>query len=137
MAKILRLWLALSGLTELVFGVSFAIKRGNHPLLAWISQSPGMSSATSAALDYVALFLALGCLFAAALQALALRWHMEEREEAYTLINVYGVFAVLGGLVLALMLSRAGSAGTASLVDRKSTRLNSSHSGLSRMPSSA
>jgi hypothetical protein len=108
MSMLLRLWLALSGLTELVFAVSFAIKRGAHPLLAWMS--PGTAGSTAGALDYVALFLALGCLLAAALQALALRWHMQDREEAYTLINVYGVFAVLGGLVLALMLSRAGSA---------------------------
>jgi hypothetical protein len=108
MAMALRLWLALSGLTELFFAVWFAIARGSHPLIKWMSAA-AMDTAAPA-FDQVALFLALGCLLAAALQALALRWHMQDREETYTLINVYGVFAVLSGLVLALMLASAKSA---------------------------
>jgi hypothetical protein len=109
MSILLRLLLALSGLIELGFGVSFFVVGSRHPFVVWMLERGGASGALGPVLDSVALFLGLACLLAAALHALALRWHMAERDEAYTIVNVYGVFAVLSGIALFMTFSRASA----------------------------
>ena len=63
--------------------------------------------------------------------------------KTYALLRAGDVLVIDGGgdlnqaLVGEIMMSRARAMGVAGFVDRKSTRLNSSHGGISRMPSSA
>jgi len=101
---LLRVIIAGSGLLELGLGLWLILGRGRHPWLAWLSPAGGAPAPWA---DFGAVFLGLACLLAAALHALALRWHFGEREEAYPLVQIYGGFAILGGLALSMVLSKA------------------------------
>lgn len=110
MRLVLRVLLGLSALIELVVGGALLIQRGGHP---WIAALLGRSDQSASELGFLALFLGLACVLGAALQLLALRWHLAERDEAYALINLYGGFLLLGGIALHLAFSRAAQSAAA------------------------
>ncbi|MBP6875367.1 MAG: hypothetical protein KBD56_04800 [Candidatus Eisenbacteria bacterium] len=94
--SILRTLVLLSGLIELLAGISLFGLRETHPFLRPFLQGQGASGM------FIALFLGLAALFAAALHWLMFQWLKQEREEGYLLVNVYGGFATLAGLALFL-----------------------------------
>ena len=111
MSIALRLLLWISGGIELALGIWFAVAGAEHPLLRTLA---GTEGAAPPAWRAVAYFLALACLFAAGLHGLILNWLRREREEAFALMNLYGVFALLSGIALYFAL-RGGTHPAASL----------------------
>jgi len=117
---LLRIVLAISGLLDAVAGIWFLAAGGDHPLMRWIAlQAPGAeASGASTGLVFLSVFFALACFLGAALQAVALVWLMQDRDDAYIWINLYGVFALLAGIALFVAFSSeppawAGARGTA------------------------
>jgi hypothetical protein len=88
---------ALSGLIEAAMGISMAIAGRSHFLLVAVPNQVWDSLPGS---RYVVLFAALACLAAAALHAYLLRGLLDDRAEAHTLVQAYGIFALLGGILL-------------------------------------
>lgn len=98
MTMALYVLVAVSGLIEAAMGISMAIAGRGHFLLAAVPTGvwawPGSK--------LVVLFAALACLAAAALHAFLLRALLDDRVEAHTLVQGYGIFALLGGILLFL-----------------------------------
>ncbi len=97
MMMALYVLVAISGLLEAAMGISMAIAGRGHFLLAAVPNAVWDALPGS---RFIVLFAALACLAAAALHAYLLRGLMDDRAEAHTLVQAYGVFALLGGIIL-------------------------------------
>jgi len=114
--SILKILIAVSGLIDAGAGIWFLAAAKEHPLLGWVMRQGAAGIAEGglpSSAIFLSLFLGLACLLAAGLQLLALWWLRDEREEAYSLLNLYGGFAVLAGLALFLAFTNSAGAGSA------------------------
>jgi len=108
MSMVLYVLVAISGLIDLVMGVTLVIFGPSHPLLRGITETAATAAPSGTTL--LVLFAALACFAAAALHVLLLRWLIQEREEAYPLLQGYGAFALIGGILLFIAFGARGSA---------------------------
>jgi hypothetical protein len=114
--SILKILIAVSGLIDAGAGIWFLAAAKEHPLLGWVIRQGAAGIAEGrlpSSVTFLSVFLGLACLLAAGLQLLALLWLRDEREEAYSLLNLYGGFAVLAGLALFLAFTNSAAARSA------------------------
>lgn len=100
MITALYVLIALSGLIEAATGVWLIVAGTEHPFLKWFLLQAGGMPEGSGPIRFLVFFAALACFLAAGLHFLIWRWLRRDREEAYQLLNLYGVFALLGGIAL-------------------------------------
>ncbi|MCK4303900.1 MAG: hypothetical protein KAY24_06650 [Candidatus Eisenbacteria sp.] len=111
MRGILCVIVVVSGLIETAAAVSLAIMRWDHPILRRLLDSNSMGISIEFSPDRIDLpiyFAALVFLLCAALHFLALRWLRDEKEEAHHLLNLYGTFSIVGGVLLFLAVGTVG-----------------------------
>jgi hypothetical protein len=107
MTVALYVLLAASALLEAAIGVSMVFMRTEHPLLSgvpdevWAAAPGGMPG-------FVSYFIALACLAVAGLHVQLFQCLRHDREEAHTLLQAYGGFCLVGGILLFLAFGRAG-----------------------------
>jgi hypothetical protein len=110
MTMALYVLVAVSGLIEVVVGIALAVFgiSGTGPSL--LREFLQGSSGTPSGANFLLLFAAVACLAAAALHGLLLRWLLQEREEAHPLLQGYGAFALVGGVLLFVAFGAHGAA---------------------------
>jgi hypothetical protein len=107
---VLRVFVILSGLLEAGAGI-WSIFNGDRILKQLAGVAPAAPAVTASGV-----FIGLVCLLIASLHYLIWRWLREERDEAYALINLYGVFGFAAGVVLFAAFRPTGSAALAAWV---------------------
>lgn len=117
MKMVLYALVAVSGLIETAIGISFLVWGRSHRLLSWLPELGVRLEDSSSSFDFLIYFAALVCLLGAALHVLIWRWLQEEKEEAHRLLILYGLFAVIGGILLFQAFRGAGSGWVFLLID--------------------
>lgn len=115
MMRVLQVCVILSGAIEAAMGIGFAVAGPGHPVVRWLLDLGAPARGPVGSAWFIGIFLALGCFLAAGLHVLIWRWLREDRDEAYALINLYGGFALLGGIALFAAFSSGRGAGGATV----------------------
>jgi len=108
MRRFLSTLVAVSGLIDAAAGVVLITLGWDRGFQARLLGQVGIApDSESRQLTYLIYIIALGCLLASGVQWVVWRWLREEKEDAHHLLNLYGAFVLVAGVLLHFAVNHA------------------------------